>query len=322
MRRRFNLNEFPRQHLFDVLRKPNINSSETATVLGESAWGSPAILYAEKKGLRPPAEDTDIFTRGRWGEAAVFEALAELRPEWEVKRASVYVVDEEKRQGSTPDGFARAPDRPGIGAVQTKVVSSSVFRSKWLVNPDIDPRYGDSELPAAYRIQAIQDMRLNECQWAVVPVLVVTEYRWIFRMFDVEHDDVLADRIDAGIARFFADYLDPGIMPPFEFPRDAELVRRLYPKDAGTTIDLAGDNRAAELADHLTEVQAGVKRLEKQEADLKAELEAKLGPNTFGLLQDGRCLSWRTHNRKGYTVAPSTYRQFRILKQAPEETPT
>ena len=56
-----------------ALRRENINASEIGIVCGAGGYGSPAELYAEKKGLRPPLIDTGTLKRGRWGEAAVFE---------------------------------------------------------------------------------------------------------------------------------------------------------------------------------------------------------------------------------------------------------
>ena len=58
-----------------------VNASEMATVCGEASYGSLAELYAEKKGLRPPLIDSGVLRRGRWGEAAVFQALADLFPD-------------------------------------------------------------------------------------------------------------------------------------------------------------------------------------------------------------------------------------------------
>src|SRR5262245_31518745 len=88
-----------------------INASEIAIVCGEANYGSAAELYAEKKGLKPPLMDSAIFRRGRWGEAAVFQALSEERPEWQILRARVHVRDPERRLACTPDGFASVPDR-------------------------------------------------------------------------------------------------------------------------------------------------------------------------------------------------------------------
>ena len=100
-----------------------IGSSEVAIPLGLARYGSLAELYAEKKGLRQPLVDNGVLRRGRWGEAAVFQALRDERPEWDVVRAAVHVRDTEHRFACTPDGFANRPDREGIGILEGKVIA-------------------------------------------------------------------------------------------------------------------------------------------------------------------------------------------------------
>jgi hypothetical protein len=297
-----------------AVRKNFVNASEIGAVVGEGGYGSLAELYAEKKGLRPPKEDSGPMRGGRWGEPGVFEALAETYPEWKIKRAKVHVRCLGRRLACTPDGFAVAPDREGIGVVQAKWIGRTSFRDRWLHDPKDDIQYGDATPPAESRLQTLTEMMLNETMWGVLAVIIHAEYDCRLRLFDVERDPVTEDRIEYRTALFFREYLDPGIMPPYEPLRDQTLVKALYPQDDGTEIDLTGDNRAIALADDLRHTQAGLKRLEEQEASIKTELQAKLGDHAFGRLADGRRLSWRTHNRKGYTVKPSTFRVFRILE--------
>ena len=289
-----------------------INASEIAIVCGESGYGSLAELYAEKKGLRPPLVDNATLRRGRWGESAVFEALAEERPEWEVVRAKVHVRDTERRLACTPDGFATAPDRDGIGIIQAKVIARSIFQQRWLDDPDNALR-GSVTPPAHYQLQTLCEAMLNDTKWAVLAVLVVSEYDWTLRLVEVERDPVLEDRIVYHADNFWREYLDPGIMPPFEPQRDEHLVRLLYPHDNGTELDLSGDNRALALVEDLTQLQTAMKRMGKQEKEIKTELCGKLGEHSFGRLADGRRISWRLQNRKGYTVEPASFRVFRIL---------
>jgi hypothetical protein len=108
-------------------------------------------------------------------------------------------------------------------------------------------------------------------------------------------------------------------MPPLEPQRDDELIKALYPRDDGSTIDLTGDNRALAAAEELTETQAALKRMGKQEKALKVELQAKLGEHTYGLLPDGRCISWKHQHTKAYTVEAKDFRVLRILKSAPHK---
>lgn len=132
------------------------------------------------------------------------------------------------------------------------------------------------------------------------------------RIFDVERDPVLEDKILFHTAEFFRNYFDPGIMPPFEPQRDEELIKHLYPRDDGTEIDLSRDNRALALVDDYVETDAAIKRMEKVCKGIKTELQAKLGEHTYGKLADGRRISWKLQHRKAHTVQASDFRVFRI----------
>jgi predicted phage-related endonuclease len=317
---RIDLTGVPREEWLER-RRAFINASETAIVVGEAQWGSLAELYAEKKGLRPPRKDmSGVLRRGNWGESSVFDALAETYPQWEVSptKSKLHIVDREKRQACTPDGFAHAPGRPGIGVVQAKVVARNVFRNKWLEDPEESIQYGAATPPPAYRIQTLHEMMLNETSWGVLAVLINGEHTWDFRLFDVERNPIIEDRIDYRIADFFERYLDPEIMPPFEPLRDEELVKELYPRDHGTAIDLTGDNRALALVEDLIQHQAAEKRAKHEIKIIKTELQAKLGEHTYGVLPNGHCLQWKVEHRRAYTVEAQDNRVFRLLKKTPE----
>ena len=135
-----------------ALRSQDITASDVAIVCGEGAYASMAELYAEKKGLRPPLIDSGVLQRGRWGEASVFEALAEKKPTWEIRRAKIYLRDPELRLGATPDGFALGPDHDGMIVIQAKTVSRWMFRHAWLHDPDDDIEHGDATIPESYRL--------------------------------------------------------------------------------------------------------------------------------------------------------------------------
>jgi predicted phage-related endonuclease len=299
-------------------RKGFVGGSEVPIVCGVAAYGSLAQLYAEKKGLRPPLIDSGVLRRGRWGEAAVFQALSDERPEWDVRRAAVHVRDTARKFACTPDGFANRPDRVGIGLLETKVSARSRFRG-WLDSPDDSVVDGPATPPPAYVLQTLAGMMLNECTWGVLAVLINGEFDWTLRLFDIERDPVIEDRILHGVDAFWRDYFDPGIMPPFEPQRDEALIKQLYPKDDGSEIDLSGDNRALVAVEELIEAQDALGRLKKTEASLKAELTGKLGEHTYARLADGRRLSWKQQSRKAYAVEAATYRVLRILKSERRE---
>jgi hypothetical protein len=42
-----------------------------------------------------------------------------------------------------------------------------------------------------------------------------------------------------------------------------------------------------------------------------------MGAHSYGKLADGRVIAWRQQQRKGYTVAATTFRTLKVLKQMP-----
>ena len=300
-------------------RRKYIGASEVPIVAGvDGRFASKAILFAEKKGLRPPQTDNAAMRRGRLGEGACLEALCEEHPDWQVARAKVHVIDEDHRLACTPDAAAVRPDYDGVGIVQCKVIARSMWRQKWLDEPD-GSIHGPASAPPAYYLQTLTEMMLNETQWGVLAVLIVGEYEWLFRLIDVERNAAIEDRIIFDVDFFWREYLDPGIMPPLEPERDEVLIKHLYPKDNGSTVDLTGDNRALALVEDLAETKAGLKRLRDAETALTVELQAKLGDHTYGILADGRAVSWKAHHRKAYSVNATDYRVLRVLKHAPHK---
>jgi predicted phage-related endonuclease len=298
-----------------AMRTANINASEVAILLGQSPYGSAAQLYAEKKGLRPPSADTGVMRRGRWGEAAVFEALADERPEWEITRARIYLQDTERHLGCSPDGFALRPDRQGRGIIQAKTVARSVFQRDW---PDGSDNDGTLKPPEGYRLQVLAEMMLSECEWGTLAALVLTEFDWTLHLFDVGRDAVAEAAILDNVAAFWRDHIDCNCMPPYMPALDGELLEELFPEAHGTTVDLHGDNRALALVDEWETLKKTARDLDKTAEAVKTELQAKLGAHTYGVVADGRCIQWKNEPRRGGVVKPSNPRILRILKSAPE----
>lgn len=273
-------------------REGFVGASEVATVCGiAGAYQSLAELYAKKKRLIAGVSNTAML-RGRWLEPGAFQALADTHPLWLVTRARIHLLDHERRIAATPDGYAIAPGRPGIGIVEAKVVSQPVFR-RWLRDPD-DP-YGAAQVPELFRAQIVTQLMLEgpACPWAVLAVLVVSEFGAEFHAFDIAPDPALEQQITEAVRDFFERYFDPGIAPPYDPLVDQELIKELFPKDDGTTLDLSTDNRALAATDDWVKTAAERLNLEKHETVLKTELIGKLGNHTFGLLADGRRLSWK-----------------------------
>ena len=116
----------------------------------------------------------------------------------------------------------------------------------------------------------------------MLPVVINGEYDWDFRLFDVPRHPEAEARILEDVAAFWRDWLDPGVMPPFNPQRDEALVKILYPADDGTEIDLSADNRVAELVDDLVEKRAGRRRLEARSTRSRPSCAASSGRTPMG----------------------------------------
>ena len=250
----------------------------------------------------------------------MFEAIAETFPHWAVTRARVYLFDRELRLGCTPDGFAIRPDCEGRGVIQAKIITRDAFRRRWLTDAEDAIEDGDAAVPIYYRLQTLTEMMLSEAQWGVVACIIATgEFGMTLRMFDVERDAELEATILAGVQRFWTEYYDRGIMPPFDPQRDERLVKLLYPRDQGTTLDLTTNNRVIELADTLVAKRAEGASADKIAKEAATEIRGILQGHTFGLLADGRVFSLKTYNTKGRVVEPGTQRRLSVLKQMPKQ---
>lgn len=300
-----------------ALRTRDITASDVPAVCGEGMFGSPAKVWAEKRGMIPPAEMNEAMKRGRWGEAAVVEALLDERPTWQLRRSKVYLRDPAARLGATPDCAAIIPEfGDGVVIVQAKVVARKVFELKWLADPDDDPHdlYAPASAPLGYQLQTLTESMLSEAVHGIIAALIVDEWRWTLRLFDVPRHPGAEAMIRDRVAGFWANYLDPGIQPPIDAARDSELVSLLYPQDQGTTVDLSGDNEIPGLVATRESLKAAIKNAEGLCKSADTSIKAKLGENTFGRLGDGRLISWKRQERSGFSVAPTAFRVLRILK--------
>lgn len=297
-----------------ALRTQDITASDVPAVCGQGLYGSPAKVWAEKRGLLPPQEMTAAMERGLWGEAAVFEAIGWRFPDWEVRRAKIYMRDGAARIGATPDGAAIIPSRDGVVVVQAKVIAEPVFRADWLINSDDDIAFGEAEPPLAYQLQTLTEAMLADACAGVLAVLVVGAFRWSLRTFWVERHADAETMIRERVTAFWRDYLDPGVQPPIDPARDDALVRRLFPQDDGTEIDLSTDNAMPILLDEREVIKARLKADKDRCEAIETDIKGKLGTHTYGRLADGRLVSWKLQQRKAYTVSETSFRVLRVVK--------
>ena len=89
----------------------------------------------------------------------------------------------------------------------------------------------------------------------------------------------------------------------------AETIALVYGKDDGSTKQLT---RPASFVEQLQAKKAQAKELKAEIEGMENELKQALGESTFGIIDNRFVVEWKTIQRKGYVVEPTSYRQFKI----------
>jgi putative phage-type endonuclease len=278
-------------------RRQGVGASEAAVIFGKSPWKTPLQLYLEKTGEFPEQEQTDAMRRGLRLERFVAEEYQEETGITLEKPPAIIIHPEAPWCLASLDYWI-----PGQKVVQIKTSDT------WAAAAFGEP--GTDEVPEHYALQVQQEMAVSGLPVAEIALLHVGT--WRFDVYVIERNPgVIEAMIEA--EREFMDRVcrrDPPL-PDFTHPTTAEILAMLEPT-AGEAIFL--DDEAQELADEYTRLGAAAGETKKRRDELKARLIYAMGPAEKGELPDGRIVRRKAVERKGYTVAPSNYVDFRILK--------
>lgn len=285
-------------------RRGNINGSEIGALFQPgSPFLTPFALYADKAGLITKSdEDNDAMRRGRIMEPAVANAVLEEHPDWKIDKATDYLWSSEWRLGCTPDFYAHCPKR-GIGVIQAKTVAKRVFEEEWHSGP-----------PQWIVLQTLQEMMLAQVAWGAIAVLILEfPFKLDWAIFPIERHERGEQRLISKATEFWRNVRDARPPRP-DFARDDDVIRAMFPRDNGKTVDLTGDNRLPELLDQLEKYQAMGGAAEKALKAVKAEIIAKLGDAAAATLP-GWEITYRTQSRKPKIVKETTYRVLRVKRK-------
>lgn len=111
-----------------------------------------------------------------------------------------------------------------------------------------------------------------------------------------------------------------------------EALRRLYPQDKGTVVQLPAEASSGIVeipgtkerrvyvgwADRRDKVKRAIKTLEAIESDLDNKLRAAIGEHSYGVLRDGSAFSLKVTKGSTYTVTKEDYRTLRRVKALPK----
>jgi predicted phage-related endonuclease len=285
-------------------RTHDVTASDVAALFGQHPFGKTRLsLWADKRGLLGEGmADNGVLQRGRWGEAAVIEMLADERPEWFIHRSKVYLRDRAIRLGATPDAEAVDPQRAGIGIIQAKTVADSAFE-----------QWENDEPPLGYQLQALTEMMLAGATWGAIATLVMDRYAWRPVIFEMERHEAAEARIRSAVAQFWNDF-DADLMPVLDPEQDAETVQAMYPKaeiKAPKALDLRSDNELPGLLATRATLSRLAKEAGKEIETIETKVKAKVGLYERAQAQGWR-IGWKNEPRAGHVVKASNPRILRI----------
>jgi len=265
-------------------RSQSVGASEVAALLGLSPYESTYSLWAKKTGVDPlDFEDEPEWVR--WGN--LIEPIICDEYSRETGRKVIdhgrYAVKHSAtcpHLSATLDREVVAFDERGNGVMDAK--NAGFYKgSEWTDTP-----------PLIYQIQIQAQLEVTGYRWGSLAVLIGGN---TFRWCDIERDEPFIALIRKKVAEFWK-LVETETPPPIDGSGStAEVLRRLYPNDKGTTIALPGE--AMQWTDEYVKAGEEAKDAEAKQQLVKNKLIAAIGENTFGILPNGQKWSFKANAR-------------------------
>lgn len=278
-------------------RRTGIGSSDAAALVGLSPWATPLHVYADKVyGAQKPQT-----APMRWGlmlEDAIATAYQEQTGAM-VEPGSFLRSELYPWMIATPDRYAHHPNaEPRIVELKT----CNAFAADEWGEP------GTDEIPAHYLIQVQHQMLVAAIPVTDVAVLIGGSD---FRVYTVRLSETVCEGLVSVEAAFWERVKSQRPPEPdWSHSATVDLLGSLYKPDPDLCVTLPPE--AVALADSYEAARHEAARADEMKSVAKAKLLGLLGTAGVGTLEDGRRITRSEIVRKSYTVAESTYTDFRI----------
>lgn len=284
-------------------RHTGLGGSDIAPMLGlVPQWKSPFALWAEKTGLAENDAALDELEYIEWGNV-LEEPIAKKyqkvtgRDLFDPGRFSIIRHPSIPFMHCTIDRKITPIDDRGEGILEIKNVGLQKA-ADW-----------ETEPPLNYQVQLQHQLAVTGAAWGSFAVLIGGQkFIWL----DVPRDEKLIAYLIEKETEFWA-------MVESETPPEvdtsyatAQALERMYPKDTGESVDLPAEFTA--LRDQRNELRAQIKDAEQRIQLIDNRIKDAMRTASVGLLPDGSGFSWKTQQRKEFTVKASEFRVLREIK--------
>ena len=284
-----------------------MTASDCAAIIGEDPRRGPLAVWASKVG-DVEAVETRPMVRGRRFEGAIADEYGDQTgrpvgslPEYEITRHP-----DIPWLGATLDrvtrGTVAAPDPLG----ETAATSDAPLQIKMAIGSAAEWK---DEPPLGYVVQVQVEMACYGAPWGALAALVGPGP---LATVDFVRDDTFLAALVPQLERFRW-HVEKRIPPEADGkPGTSAAVRLLWSGEDGSTVPL--DAAALDLTTRWEQAKDRVEAAGETAEEIENKLRARIGGASFGALPDGRFLTLRLTERKGYTVGPTKFRALRVMR--------
>lgn len=253
-----------------ALRAQNVGGSEIASLFGvqpDYALSHYALWHIKAGKAPPPVVDNP---RASWGlrlEHAIADAAAEQEL-WQITKAEYATDPTTPGLGCTPDFIIekhQEAEYEGPGCLECKNVDWMIHRRSWT----------DGEPPLHILLQLQHQVAATGLTWGAVVSLIGGNDLRIYRY---KARPKLIAQIRQKVAAFWQSIADNQPPPVDGSDSAAAVLRALYPETTDEIADLTNDNELPDICARMLHAAERRKLAEKDEAEAKNQLVAKLGP--------------------------------------------
>jgi putative phage-type endonuclease len=290
-------------------RTTTLGASESAAILGLAPEGreSEFSLWTKKTGLVEPEElDSEWLEIGQVLEGPIADLYARRTKSTLWNPPTPFCVAVHPRlpflTATIDRWIIQAAGHDDRGDLEIKNVGA--FNSDWRDGKDI-------ALPLYVQAQVQHQLAVTGFSWAVVAALVGGNS---LKTIEVARNPEFITELEAKAVEFWG-RVERKEAPAIDGSAASNrAIKALHPDDSGETVELTEDARS--LADGLEEAKEEEKTAKAHALEAENKLRAMLGAATFGTLPDGRIVSLKTTERKGYTavVQPTKFRTLKIVE--------
>jgi putative phage-type endonuclease len=283
------------------LRRHYLGASEVAAVLDLNPYRSGFGIYADKVlGSTEDLSDNIHIQFGNWMEPVILAEFPKrfLKEEGvEIKaHAYPYMLQHPEHDflSVNLDGIVSHPEH-GVGVIEIKTASEMQWKE-----------WQDDDIPAQYYVQIQQELSITGLPYAYVVALVGKRLLWKY----IPRNNEFIRLVTGILIEFWNNHIVAKEAPlPAGLEDDTKTLKRLYgSEEPGSVVEMHDYQTDY---DRYKELAKEIKELGQEQEAIKQKFMQTMGLAEVAFIGNKK-ITWKTTERKGYEVKPTSFRAMRI----------